>query len=97
GSPNESGALAARARAPAAIAHLDEVLAHCRREIDAIRPDLDAIHATLAGKARLTIDLIHDGLLERAPEFLAFMLQDDIILPVIEYFGTVPFLSRIAM
>jgi hypothetical protein len=77
--------------------NVELVLAHCRREVRAIRPDLDAIHASLSGKARLTVDLFHDGLHARSPEFAEFMLQDEILLTVIEYFRTVPFLSRIGM
>src|SRR5258705_1156010 len=67
---------------------LDAVLEDCRREVREIRPDLAAIHAAGAGKFRLTIDLFHDDLLAQKPGFVDFMLQDDVLLPVVEYLGT---------
>jgi hypothetical protein len=76
---------------------LDGILARCRRELDEIRPDLDAIHGAASGRTRLTIDVLHDELHARAPEFADFMLQDEILLPVVEYFRTVPFLARVAL
>jgi hypothetical protein len=76
---------------------VDAVLDACRREVRALRPDLSAIHAAVAGKTRLTVDVFHDDLLARQPEFVEFMLQDAVLLPVVEYLGTVPFLARVAL
>lgn len=83
--------------APAAIPGVDEVLGDCRAVVREIRPHLAAIHASLPGKSRLTVDLFHDELHARQPGFVDFMLQDRVLLPAVEYLATVPFLSRVAM
>jgi hypothetical protein len=83
--------------APGTFRGMDRVLDACRAVVGALRPHLDAIHDALPGKSRLTVDLFHDELHARDPVFVDCMLADEVLLPAVDYFRTVPFLSRVGM
>jgi hypothetical protein len=73
------------------------MLAACGRVVGELRPYLERIHAASSGKFHLTADLFSDELHAREPEFVDFALQDEVLLPVIEYLGTLPYLARLAL
>jgi hypothetical protein len=65
----------------------------CENEIERLRPHLDE----LRGRQRIVTDLGTDDLLAREPAFTRFVLQDPILLPAIDYLGTVPYVARVSI
>jgi hypothetical protein len=76
---------------------LERALDLALAELARARPQLESMRARRSGKAKLVTELGSDALLAREPAFLELALSDAVLLPVVEYFGEVPWLSRISL
>jgi len=73
------------------------LLRHCSRVFDELAPHLADIQGVHVGSRRVTVDLFSDDRLRDEPVFVDFALQDSVLLPVVQYLRTVPFLARLVL
>lgn len=82
---------------PGELPGLEDLVAQGLDRLAARRPHLARLRAALDPKFAWALELTSDAEHARAPELLEFALQPDVLAPVIEYLGTVPFLARVAL
>lgn len=82
---------------PQRIAGIEGLLENCRDVLDRARPRLSDMQASKSGQQQLAIELLSDSHLIRNQSFLDFALQDEVLLPVVDYLKTVPYLARVAL
>ena len=76
---------------------IERLIGDCRDVLDRARPQLSDLRTSRSGQRRLAIELFSDDRLGHEPAFLDFALQEDVLLPVVEYLNTVPYLARVAL
>ncbi|MBI5361592.1 MAG: hypothetical protein HZA53_00345 [Planctomycetes bacterium] len=82
---------------PGELPGFESVRAACGELLERARPLVPRMQAAAAGKSQLTLDLFSDDLHARDRRFVDFALQDSVLLPVVEYLRTAPFLARLSL
>ena len=80
---------------PAELPPVADLLVELERVHSELAPHLDAIRNAQTGNRRLTFDLLSDDRLSDERAFVDFALATEVLRPVIEYLGTVPYLGRV--
>ena len=82
---------------PGALGGSEELLSLAQAELARLRPRLERPAEGRRGARQLVEELGSDALLAREPRFVEFALSDEVVRPVLEYLGEVPFLARISL
>jgi len=82
---------------PGEVAGTEALLQQCARVFGELAPHLADIQEAQVGNRRVTIDLFSDDRLRDEPAFVDFALADPVLLPVMRYLCTVPFLARVVL